>query len=193
MTASLNRALRRAIALALLLAVPWLAYLGAVMPVRAYYQGLVAEAATLEDTLARYRALGEERAALALQLRGAEAQEPDSALYLEGASDALAAAQLQDLLNGIVRESDGSVDSVRVMESAEDGPYRRISVQLLIESRIDALRKILHGIETGKPYLFVKSIGIANISGVRPNSALTEPADLDVRLEIYGYRKGAAS
>jgi general secretion pathway protein M len=193
MTVPLPPILRRVLALVLLLAVPGLIYLGAVMPVRAYYLGLVVEAASLEDALARYEKLGADRPVLAAQLRNAEDQEPDAALYLDGASDALAAARLQELLNAIVREHGGAIDSVRVMESMEEGPYRRVSVQLLIETRIEALRGILHGIETGKPYLFVKTIGIANVSGLRPDSPASEPADLDIRIEVYGYRKGMTS
>lgn len=190
---ALSRLLRRLLALALLLAVPALLYLGAVAPVRAYYNSLVAKAATLEDTLARYRKLGAERPQLAVALRSAEAREPDAALYLEGASDALAAARLQERLNTIVKDSGGSIDSVRVLESAPDGPYRRVSVELLIESRIEALRAILYRIETGKPSLFIKSVNITTITGIRLGRPLTEPADLDVRLEVYGFRKGVTS
>ncbi len=189
----LSRLLRRLLALALLLAVPAGLYLGGVAPVRAYYESLVAKAGTLEDTLARYRKLGAERPQLAVALRHAEAREPDTALYLEGASDALAAARLQERLNTIVKDSGGSIDSVRVLESAPDGPYRRVSVELLIESRIDALRTILYRIETGKPSLFIKSVNITTITGIRLGRPMTEPADLDVRLEVYGFRKGVTS
>lgn len=193
MMASLNRFLRRVLALALLLAVPGLIYLGVVAPVRAYHAGLEEEIATLEDTLARYRRLGADRATLAARLRGAEQEEPDAALYLDGASDALAAARLQDIVNGIVKESGGSVESVRVMESADDGNHRRVSVQLLIECRIDSLQKILYAVETGQPYLFIKKIGVANVSGIRSRNAATTPSDLDVQIEIYGYRNGVTS
>jgi hypothetical protein len=63
-------------------------------------------------------------------------------------------------------------------------------VQLLIETRVAGLRALLYGVETGKPYLFVKSITVTNIAGVRPDSAMADSGDLDVRLEIFGYRKG---
>jgi general secretion pathway protein M len=189
-SAAARRMLGRLAALGLLLAVPALVYGAVVLPIGAHIAGLEGEATSLEDTLHRYQRIAGERAQLAALVRKAEEEQPDTALYLDGSSDALAAAQLQERLKQIVKASGGTVDSVRVLESAPEGPYRRVSVQLLIETRVAGLRALLYGVETGKPYLFVKSITVTNIAGVRPDSAMADSGDLDVRLEIFGYRKG---
>ncbi|MGE5146251.1 MAG: type II secretion system protein GspM [Candidatus Eiseniibacteriota bacterium] len=190
MSPAMRRVLSRTAAVGLLLAVPALLYGAVVLPVRAYVGGLETEIAGLEDALGRYQRIAGERTQLAALVRHAAQQQPDTGLYLEGSSDALAAAQLQDLLNQIVKSSGGAVDSVRVLQSAAEGPNRRVSVQLLIETRVTALRAMLYSIETGKPYLFVKSITVNSIAGVRPDSPVEDSSDLDVRLEVYGYRKG---
>jgi general secretion pathway protein M len=190
MTAAIPRLLPRLAALGLLLAVPAVVYLAAVMPVADHIAGLEGEVATLEESLERYQRIADQRVQLAAQVRGAADDEPDSGLYLDGSSDALAAAQLQELMKKIVGASGGTLDSVRVMESVAEGPYRRVSLQLLIETRIAGLRALLYGVEAGTPYLFIKSISVENVSGVRPDRPMLEPADLDVRLEVFGYRKG---
>jgi general secretion pathway protein M len=190
MSAGARRVFGRLAALGLLLAVPVVLYGAVVVPVRAYVAGLEAQVGSLEDTLQRYQRIAGERGRLAVLVRDAADEQPDAALYLEGSSDALAAAQLQELLNRLVKSSGGSVDSVRVVQSVAEGPYRRVSVQLLIETRIGGLRALLHGVETGKPYLFVKSLTVNSIGGVRPDSPVEDASDLDVRLEVYGYRKG---
>jgi general secretion pathway protein M len=190
MSAAARRILGRLAALGLLLAVPALIYAVAILPVQLHVGALHAEATSLEEALQRYQRIVGQRAELAAQMRQATADKPDAASYLEASSDALAAAQLQDLLKQIVLSSGGTLDSVRVLQSTVEGPYRRVSVQLLIETRIDGLRALLYGVETRIPYLFVKNISVNSISGVRPDSPASEPADLDVRLEVFGYRKG---
>jgi len=190
---TLNRIFRRSLAVALLLAVPALFYAAVVAPLAAYRDGLNSEIAGLEDNLARYRTFAAERDRLAAELGEAEAAQPDAGLYLEAPSDALAAAGLQDLLNTIVEDNGGVLNSVRVLAGSQEGSYRRVAVEVLFESHTKSLRDILYAVETGKPFLFVQKLEVAHAMRFGAGSNADTATDLDVLLEVYAYRKGAAS
>ncbi|WP_340116982.1 type II secretion system protein GspM [Pelagibius sp. 7325] len=193
MTFDLTAALRRIGAVALLLAVPLLCYAAVVAPLASHRASLDEDLARLEDSLARYKAFAAERPRLAEALAAAEAAEPDTGLYLEGASDALAAARLQDLLNAIVERNGGRLDSVRVLPSASEAGYRRVAVEVFLEGRLEALRDILYSVETEKPFLFVRNLDIAVGGRFQTGAEAQAAQELEVRLEVYAYRNGDAS
>ena len=144
----------RAAALALALGLPALLLFGAVLPLQERFQTLDEEIIGLEEQIARFQE----------QLTGAEPRTQieilDNAL-LAGASEASAAAQLQDLADRAISEAGGVVESIRVEQtrSFQDGSDT-VEVPITVELTADmpALQSLLHRIESGTPYLFVDQL-----------------------------------
>jgi len=134
----------------------------------AKYMTLIAEKPELEKKLA---ALKEERKA-------------DDSKLIEGQTPSLAAANLQEVVKGIVTGRGGTISSERVGKPEDMGRFRVINISIdtvLPDAR--ALSDILYSIESRTPYLVVKELD-ARIRNYR------DPRDLMVKLDISALTSG---
>jgi len=81
---------------------------------------------------------------------------------LTGDTPALAAVDIQNILNKIAGGSDVEIRTVRVLKTKEldEGDYLSVPVQFTITPTIKQLKEILYRIETSSKYLTVKKIRI---------------------------------
>ena len=150
-----------------------------VMPLLELYE---ANAQTLEDrraVLSRY-----ERSAAALpRLRESKqgASPSDGTLLLAGATDALAAADLQSTLKDLVETGGATLESAQTLPPEALANYRRVGVRVSFSGGLELLTTVLLGVETAKPVLSVGSLEI--------NSSDEETGeDLAIAMDVYGYR-----
>jgi general secretion pathway protein M len=109
-------------------------------------------------------------------------------LLLEGNTAGIAGANLQKLISDLVLEHGGASSSLQILPTGEDGSLVRIALRLSISVGIDGLRDIVHGIETGKPLLFIDDL---TVRAVEQKSGGTDPhylGPLDVTLQVSGFR-----
>ena len=141
--------------------------------------------------LQRYRALAEQRPALAERLAEQEERAAAAAGYLEGPSDALAAAQLQDRVKSVVESAGGELRTTQILpaETLEDQlGFRRTTIRVQIVVGIEGLAATLYELETGLPYLLIDDITVRQerVRRRRRGEDAQEPV-LDVSLELFGY------
>ncbi len=93
--------------------------------------------------------------------------ERSEAGLLNGETPALAAVDIQNILNQIAGKSKVEVKAMRVLEPAEpeDGPpvkaqFLRIPVQITVSSSIRQLKEILYGIETSSKLLRITEMKV---------------------------------
>jgi len=93
--------------------------------------------------------------------------ERSEAGLLNGETPALAAVDIQNILNQIASKSKVEVKAMRVLEPAEpeDGPpvkaqFLRIPVQITVNSTIRQFKEILYGIETSSKLLRITEMKI---------------------------------
>jgi general secretion pathway protein M len=156
----------------------------------AYQQGErdIEEATAL---LQRYRALAEQRPRLAERLTEQEERAASADGYLEGPSDALAAAQLQDRVKSVVEGAGGELRSTQILpaEALEgDLGFRRTAIRVQIAVTIEGLASALYELETGQPYLLIDDVTVRQerVRRRRRSEPESEPV-LDVNLELFGY------
>lgn len=109
-------------------------------------------------------------------------------LLLDGDTAGIAGANLQKLISDIVLEHGGAASSLQLLATSEDGSLVRIGLRLSISVGIDGLRDIVHGIETGKPLLFIDDL---SVRAVEDSAGGTDPhylGPLDVTLQVSGFR-----
>lgn len=180
----------RTVALALLAIVLLAGYQLVLQPLILAYAGANEQIARSNELLQRYRILASEKVALSERLTALKADDEIFSGYLEGPSDALAAAQLQDLAAQAIETAGGEVTSTQILEAAavEDGPpsVRRIGLKLRFNAGIDGLASTLHDLETTEPRLLVDQLVVVSNRG-RRSDRLAGGSNLDVRLDLFGY------
>jgi general secretion pathway protein M len=178
----------RAAALLLLVAVLGGAWIWVVEPLAAAYRQTDADLADGRDMLQRFDRLGDARAALEAQLKAIEERPASAAYYLAGATDALAAAALQERVTQLIDSSGASIVSIQTLPSSEEQGLRRVAIRLQMASELAPLVRILHGLETGVPVLFLDSIELQsyNVPYGDENEPQVEP-QLTVGFDLYGY------
>ncbi|MDH3659748.1 MAG: type II secretion system protein GspM [Alphaproteobacteria bacterium] len=180
----------RTLALAILAALPLLAVQGAVAPYAERYRQNREAIVQATQLVARYQSLADRRVGLEAEIARLDAAESPDAGYLEGASDALAAAELQDLVETMVETAGGQVVSVQTLPSSsteqEEAPFRT-GLQVRFAAAVDQLANALYALETGEPFLFVDRLDVSKSGGGKREAEPGAPT-VDVRLDVFGYR-----
>jgi general secretion pathway protein M len=182
--------LARTLALVLLAAAVAGAWLLVVLPVLEAYRGTGEAIERAEALLQRQRALAAQRPALLARIEEERQQADSLAGYLQGPSDALAAAQLQDRLRAVVEAAGGELRSTRILEAAavEASPgTRRAALQVQMVVTIDGLAEILYGLESGQPYVLIDELAVRNQRERRRRGEPESEPALDVSLKLSGF------
>jgi general secretion pathway protein M len=164
-----------------------------VLPVLAAYGETAASIEQSQTLLQRYRALAAQRPRLEEELAAQRKAEVASVAYLEGESDALAAAALQDQVRAIITRAGGELRSTQILPVEAAGPetsVRRASLRLQLAVDVAGLQQLLYELETSEPYLFVDDINIRERRLRRLRDEEEEAPVLDVSLEVSGYMRG---
>ncbi len=133
-----------------------------ILPLIGIYQDGNQRIATAEEQRQRYQALAAQQPVLAERMASLEeggAQATDS--YLKGPSDALAAAQLQNLVSATITAAQGEIKTTQIMaaEDVEDGPpLRRAGLVLQFTTNLQGLSQALYDLETAEPQLFIAKL-----------------------------------
>lgn len=181
----------RALAVLILLGAIGLLYLAVVEPLLDDYGTTRAAIADEEAALVRFRRVAAElpqrRAALAALRQRQAASEG----FLQGTNEALVAAQIQNRIKALIEQARGELKSTQVLPVQEEGKYRRITLRAQMTLDTAGVQRVLYGIETASPLLFVDNLDIRAHSGGdrRRERANPDPA-LDIRFDVYGYMRG---
>jgi general secretion pathway protein M len=98
---------------------------------------------------------------------------------------ALAGADLQNQLNSLVAAEGGKVLSSAFRDLTADGSLTPIAVTVRLRCSMEALLRILHGLENRSQVLFVENLTVqARQRADRPQRQ--EDGDLDVELDVVG-------
>ncbi|MEZ4524577.1 MAG: type II secretion system protein GspM [Desulfobacterales bacterium] len=121
------------------------------------------EIALKEKKLARYRETVQEKENLEAGLRKLQAELNllESGL-LSGGTPALAAVEIQNLVNEIAAKGEAEIQSMQILPSkpAKDSSYIPVPVQVTLSGSIRQLKEILYNIENSPKILKISSIRI---------------------------------
>jgi general secretion pathway protein M len=188
--------LARTLALALLAAAVAGGYLLVVLPVLHAYRDNGAAIEQAEALLQRQRALAAQRPLLLARIEEEKEQADAVAGYLQGPSDALAAAQLQDRLKAVVEAAGGELRSTRILPAVavEASPgTRRAALQVQMVVTIAGLAEILYGLETGQPYVLIDELSVRNQRERRRRGEPESEPMLDVSLKLSGFVRATSA
>ncbi|MGH7044780.1 MAG: type II secretion system protein GspM [Stellaceae bacterium] len=130
-------------------------------------------------------ALPELRARVALLRAAARIRK----VTLDGASDAIASANLQSRIEGFATAVGATIGSTESLPGETRDGYRRIGLRFALNGPYETLIRLLTKLEEATPPLIVDNLqihGVLRRPGL-PADAETDPG-LDAGLDVYGFR-----
>ena len=177
----------RAVAMLILLLALGSVYAGIAAPLLGLYNGRASELEDRQRLSARLAAAAGRLPSLHRRIDELRSAKDESQGQLVGASDALAAANLQSDIEELAAAAGIAIASSEGLPLEMRVGFRRIGIRLAVRAPYETLLKFLAAIETTSPSLIVDNL---HISGVLTQTAGTDLA-LDAGLEVYGFRIGA--
>jgi len=175
----------RLLALAILLLAVGAAYLVIAAPLLGLYADRNALIEQRRNLAPRLGATAAELPVLRAQAAQLRATGNTKKVTLEGASDAIASANLQSRIEGIASSVGATVSSTESLPAETIGDYRRIGLRLVLSGEYETLMRLLAALETATPPLIIDNLQIhAQMSW----GMAAAGRGLDAGLEVYGFR-----
>ena len=174
------------LALALLLLAVGAAYLAIVAPLLSLYAERDALIEQRRMLAPRLGAAAAELPALRARAAALRATANTKKVTLEGASDAIASANLQSRIEAVASSVGATISSTESLPAESLGDYRRIGLRLVLNGEYETLVKLLAALETATPPLILDNLKInAQMSWGRGAPG----RGLDAGFEVYGFRR----
>jgi general secretion pathway protein M len=103
---------------------------------------------------------------------------------LAGASDAIATASLQGLLENMAGAAGAHVTSAEALPAEQQGAYRRVSLRLSVDATWPTLVALLQAIERATPRMFVDDLQVH----AQPVSERQRELPLDIAFTVLAFR-----
>ena len=187
--------LGRLLALVILLALGWGAYVFALEPLYDRHRLQEQVIAERQDLERRYRRIGAGRPVIEAERDEVGRRLSPAGLYLEAASDSLVAAELQNRAKAAVEGSGGKLTSTQILAARDEGNFRRIGIRVQMTVTLEPLQNVLYTLESAKPYLFVDNLDVRRRVQRRRRKQTQPEAEsrLTVRFDLYGYIRNGQS
>ncbi|MBL8515968.1 MAG: type II secretion system protein M [Betaproteobacteria bacterium] len=189
MIAGLSDARRKSLAVGMALLV--LLALGAavVVPTWWLHQRYDKALADFGDQLARHQRIAATRDVVNTRLEKLKATQTQRR-FLKSATSPVAASELQDIVRAAMDLAGVRFISIQFQPHKDEGRYRQITVSVSMSATGPALRRMLHTLESGQPFVFIDGITIRQSvgPGFRPAPG-TEP-EMFVQADLVAYTIG---
>jgi len=177
------------LALSLVLIVLAGLYFLAVAPLVDLYRGREARLEDGRSLLPHLQGAAEALPALRAHLTELRAAARTRKVTLDGASDAIASANLQSRIEAIAVSVGATIGSTESLPAEAADGYRRIGLRFALNGQYETLVKLLAQIEEAQPPLIVDNLqvhGVLRRPGL-PSGAGSDTA-LDAGFDVYGFR-----
>jgi len=159
-----------------------------VMPVVASYRETDEALQETKELLVRFAQSAATRDAYKAQIAELGDAQALRGFYVPGATNALAAANLQEDVREAVKKAGGEIKSTQILAVQRHGEFERVGLRVALSMKIEPLLNFLYKLEAGQPYLFVDNLEVAaRVSRRRNDPKENEDPELAVRFDIYGF------
>jgi general secretion pathway protein M len=165
------------------------AYFVLVAPVASLYAERQASLADRRAILPRLVAAAGELPALRARVAELRAAANLRKVTLEGASDAIASADLESRIDALASSVGAVIGSTEALPAEAHGAYRRIGLRLALSGSYETLVKLIARIEAATPPLIVDNLqihGVLRRPGLPQDTA--GDSQLDAGLDVFGFR-----
>jgi general secretion pathway protein M len=188
MTLPLSPSFQRALAVAILVAIVAVIYAALVQPLIDTYAADNAEIAQRQEALLRYQRAAQELPARQKELAALKQDQAKADGFLEGPSDTLIAAQIQNRVKALANAAKTELKSSQVLPAALDGKLKRIAIRGQISATTTGLLSIFHDLEAQSPSLFLDNVTLqVQPLTIRDRNNPGNGDTIDVLFDVYGY------
>ena len=147
------------------------------------------------DQIHRYHRLLASIPRLQAELERERNNEEVKAFYFDAPTQALAGAQLQSAIQGMVQTAGAKLVNSQFLPAAVKDQPPRVGLRTQIQGDTNALLDILYDIEQARPFLFVDQLSVRSTTrrDRRRSSNETQPQvqqELTIRIDVFGYALG---
>ena len=178
-----SRVLSRSAALTIFVALLGLPIYFGLLPLLQSYSELSEDLTQKRAILARFETELAGREGLEQELDAVVEKHQADRIYLQGASEAAAAAALQERLGTLAEANHAELRSVQALPAVEVDGLRRLTLRVVLSATTSELLHVLYALEAEKPYTFIENIELKIYSASK-----TEADDhLLVRFDLLGF------
>jgi general secretion pathway protein M len=177
----------RALALSVLCVLIGLLYLALLVPLTELYRNGEAALADRQLLVPKLERLAAQIPSLRARLAALQTAGTGNDVTLDGASDALASANLQSRLEQLAAANGVTIASTEAIAAEDRGPYRRIGLRVAVNGNYEATVKLLAAVQEATPPLIAANL---QIHGLFRAVAIRTSYPLESRFEVYGLRVG---
>lgn len=189
----MNKALyQRWLAVGLLVLVVAALMLVVVMPLVSAGMQYHEEKNDLLFRLQRQQNIAGREAAVAENLESSKQQFDQQGYFSTSNTEALASAELQNLVKTAVTDAGGQLTSTQGLPGKLEDGFFRVAVKVRMTANIETLSSVLHSIETSVPVLIVDQLDISPVRGVRNRTTnkIDPSAQLNVSFQVVSFMRG---
>lgn len=185
---SLSASRQKLLALAILAAIVLASWGLFIQPLRLAYQHAEQQIIDLQDQRQRYQRINQSHDVLRARLQQRQQQLDKAQVLLQGRTQALLSASLQQRLRGIIADSGGELVRVQAMEPVIEQQLTVIRLQVRLRANLDQLLTTLLQLQQGQPLLNLSQLSIQS----RPARILRSSGrpiswPLEVQFQLSGY------
>jgi hypothetical protein len=169
------------LAVALLIAAAALGYVLVIEPLTNLYAARQGRIATLAMRASQLGVRAEDAPELKQRLAHLQSPERKDTPFWPGATDAVAAAGLQERVKSLLGDAGAVIESTEVLPPSIDGGLRKIALKVRFEGEIDQLEHVIHGVETMSPSLMVERLTVRAADSPREGAP-----PLSIELQVFG-------
>jgi hypothetical protein len=116
------------------------------------------------------------------------------AYYVDAPNPSLGGVSLQRLIERLIADASGNMTSIQILPPKPEGRLTQIGLRLRLTVRAEGLQRILYGIESSQPLLFVDKLNIRSMyrAARRGRQQGQQVVEMNVNLDVYGYIRGVA-
>ena len=188
MTLPLSPPFQRAAAVAILVAIVAAIYYAVAQPLIDTHAADNAEIAQQQEALRRYQRAAQEMTARQKELVAVSQEHAKAGGFLEGSSDTLIAAQIQNRVKMLANGAKSEVRSSQVLPTEPDGKLKRIAIREQISATTAGLLAIFHDLEAQSPSLFLDNVTLrVRPLALRDRNKPGNGDNIDAQFDVYGY------
>ena len=164
-----------------------LVYVALIVPLIDLYQSGEAALADRQLLVTKLEHVAAEIPSLRARLATLQTAGAGNEVTLDGASDALASANLQNRLEQLAAANGVTISSTEAIAAEDRGPYRRIGLRVAISGNYEAIIKLLSAIREAAPPLILANL---QMHGLFRAVTIRTSYPLESRFEVFGLRAG---
>jgi general secretion pathway protein M len=192
MKSQLSPGLRRALALAILLAVVAAGWTLLCRPVIDLWWDLSQSIDDEAELLKRYRAVAAQRGEIEGKLKALAAKPDDAATFWTGQTASVAAAAIQARARQIILSAGGTIRSAQELSATAEHAFTRLGVGFDLDGDTETLQQVLLQLEATSPKLYIDSLEVMAPESQSAEDHAAKPPRFSIRFELFGYLAGAA-